>query len=50
VIDDFKKQEKAGEMSEDDHFRAKEELQKLVDSVNRKLEEMSTRKEEEINS
>jgi ribosome recycling factor len=50
VIDDFKKQEKDGEMSEDEHFTGKEELQKLVDEANRKFDELAANKEKEINS
>jgi ribosome recycling factor len=50
VIDDFKKQEKDGEMSEDEHFKGKEELQKLVDEANRKFDELAANKEKEINS
>ena len=36
------------EKSEDDAFRAKEELQKHVDEVNKKLEELFTKKEADI--
>lgn len=50
VIDDFKKQEKDGEMSEDEHFKGKEELQKLVDEANRKFDDLAANKEKEINS
>lgn len=50
VIDDFKKQEKDGDMSEDEHFKGKEELQKLVDEANRKFDELAAAKEKEINS
>jgi ribosome recycling factor len=50
VIDDFKKQEKDGDMSEDEHFKGKEELQKLVDEANRKFDELAANKEKEINS
>lgn len=50
VIDDFKKQEKDGEMSEDEHFKGKEELQKLVDEANKKFDELAAAKEKEINS
>ncbi|KND48914.1 MAG: ribosome recycling factor [Parcubacteria bacterium C7867-005] len=49
VLNDLDKKEKDGEMSKDDKFRAKEDLQKLVDEANRKLEDLSTRKEKEIN-
>lgn len=49
VHNDFKKQEKEGVLSEDEHHRAKEELQKLVTAANTKFEDMAKRKEEEIN-
>ena len=41
-------QEKEGEISEDEKFRSKEELQKHVDKANKTLEEMYERKEVEI--
>jgi len=50
LLNNFKKEEKEGEMSEDEHFKAKEELQKLVDEANRKFEELTAKKEKEINS
>ncbi len=40
--------EKAGGMGEDEKFRLKAELQKLVDGVNKKLSEAAERKEKEI--
>jgi ribosome recycling factor len=40
---------KAGEMSEDDRFSAKEELQRRVDACNRSLEVHYDQKEKEIN-
>ena len=43
------KQEKDGEISEDEKFRAKDELQKHVDGANKSLEEMAAKKEEELN-
>lgn len=42
--------EKAGGMGEDEKFRLKAELQKLVDAVNKKLSEAVERKEKEIAS
>ncbi len=48
VHGDADKQEKAGTMSKDDTFRTKADLQKMVDEVNRKLEELYTKKEKEI--
>lgn len=46
--DDIQKMEKEGDMSEDEKFRAKEEMQKIIDDANRRLEEVSERKEAEI--
>jgi len=40
--------EKAGEMGEDDKFRLKDEMQKIIDESNKKLEELVVKKEEEI--
>lgn len=45
---DIQAQEKAGEMSEDDKFRAKDELQKHIDTGNTALEELFNKKQEEI--
>lgn len=45
---DADKQEKAATMSKDDVFRAKQDLQKLVDEANRKLEELFNKKEVEV--
>ncbi|MFH1656326.1 MAG: ribosome recycling factor [Candidatus Nealsonbacteria bacterium] len=39
---------KSGEIREDDKFRAKDELQKVVDEYNKKVEEMGERKEKEM--
>lgn len=50
VLTDFKQQEKDGDMSEDEHFKGKEELQKFVDEANRKFDELAAAKEKEINS
>ncbi|MBP9697780.1 MAG: ribosome recycling factor [Candidatus Moranbacteria bacterium] len=44
-IQDF---EKSGEISEDDKFSGKDELQKVVDEYNQKLETARKKKEEEI--
>ena len=46
-LNNFDKKEKS-ELGEDDKFRLKNELQKLVDDLNRKLEELATKKEKEI--
>lgn len=40
--------EKKGDLSEDDRFRGKDELQKAVDEGNRVLEAMADKKEKEI--
>jgi ribosome recycling factor len=48
VHSDLEKQEKLGLLSKDDTFRGKTELQKLVDEVNKKLEELFIKKEKEI--
>ncbi|GMQ95398.1 MAG: ribosome recycling factor [Patescibacteria group bacterium] len=48
VWSDIQEKEREGELSEDDKFRLKDELQDIVDKVNKKLEEMAERKEKEI--
>ncbi len=40
--------EKSGDISEDDKFQGKDELQKVVDGYNQKLESIRKKKEEEI--
>lgn len=45
---DIQDREKAGDISEDDKFVGKEELQKVVDEYNQKLETLRKKKEEEI--
>lgn len=40
--------EKAGTISEDDKFNGKDELQKVVDEYNKKLEDIREKKEKEI--
>lgn len=45
---DIQSQEKAGEISEDEKFRYKDELQKYVDDANKSLEETFNKKEVEI--
>lgn len=44
----IQQEEKAGTLSEDDKFRAKDELQKLVDDGNAKFQELVDKKEKEI--
>ncbi|MEK7478103.1 MAG: ribosome recycling factor [Patescibacteria group bacterium] len=48
VWTDIQQQEKDGDISEDEKFIGKDELQKLVDEGNRKLDELAERKEKEI--
>jgi ribosome recycling factor len=48
VHSDVDRQEKASEMGKDDAFRAKQDLQKLVDETNKKLEDLYDKKEKEI--
>lgn len=50
VLTDFKQKEKDGDMSEDEHRKAKEELQKQVDAMNRRFEQLAEKKEAEINN
>ena len=50
VLNEFKRQEKDGEMSEDEHRKGKEELQKHVDEANGKFDVLAKKKEEEISS
>lgn len=45
---DIQEFEKAGEISEDDKFAGKEDLQKVIDEYNQKLEVLRKKKEEEI--
>lgn len=50
VWNDIQKQEKDKKMSEDEKFRAKEDMQKRVDASNKNLDGMLERKEKEIAS
>lgn len=45
---DLDKQEKAGDITEDDKFNEKERIQKLVEETNKKLEHLYAQKEAEI--
>lgn len=45
---EIQEQEKAGEIREDDKFKGKDELQKVVDEYNKKIEEIRKGKEQEI--
>lgn len=44
----LQKMEKEKSISEDDWFRSKEEVQKIVDEFNKKIKEIADKKEEEI--
>jgi len=46
--DEIQEKFREGKIREDDKFRAKDELQDLVDEYNKKIEELGERKEEEI--
>lgn len=48
VWKDIQDLERAGSISEDDKFHGKDELQKLVDQYNEKVETLRKKKEEEI--
>lgn len=48
VWEDIQEKEKRGELTEDDKFRLKDELQKLVDATNNILENATSKKEIEI--
>ncbi|MBC7836611.1 ribosome recycling factor [Acetobacteraceae bacterium] len=50
IWNDIQKQEKDKKISEDDKFRAKEDMQKRVDAANTKLDDALERKEKEITS
>jgi ribosome recycling factor len=50
VWNDIQKKEKDGAMSEDDKFRAKDEMQKRVDASGKQFDEALARKEKEIAS
>lgn len=48
VWHDIQVKERGGEISEDEKFRLKDQLQKLVDGANRGFDEVGKRKEKEI--
>ncbi|MBI1975785.1 MAG: ribosome recycling factor [Candidatus Vogelbacteria bacterium] len=48
VWSDIQARERASELSEDDKFRLKDELQKLVTGANERLDTLATKKENEI--
>lgn len=45
---EIQEMERKGEVREDDKFRAKDELQKLVDDYNKKIEDLKKNKEDEV--
>jgi ribosome recycling factor len=48
IWDDIQGQEKKGTIGEDDKFRYKDEMQKIIDGANKNLEETGSKKEKEI--
>jgi len=50
AMKDLKAKEKAGGIGEDEVFRHEKEIQKFVDDMNKKLDELYSRKEKEITS
>lgn len=50
TMKDIEAQEKKGGMGEDDKFRYKNEMQKIIDDANKNLEMLFEKKEKEINS
>jgi ribosome recycling factor len=45
---EIQEMEKKGEMREDDKFRAKDDLQKMIDDFNEKIEDLKKNKEQDI--
>jgi len=50
IWEDIQKKEKEKEISEDDKFRAKDDMQKIIDEGNRILDAMVEKKEKEISN
>ncbi len=48
IMKDIDKAEKSGDISEDEKFTQKEQVQKLVDDTNKQLEAIFTKKEQEL--
>ncbi|MDD2696717.1 MAG: ribosome recycling factor [Candidatus Pacebacteria bacterium] len=46
--EEIQEKTKTGEIREDDKFRAKDELQKLVDDYNKKIEDVGEKKKKEV--
>ena len=47
-LGEIDRKEKEGDLSKDDKFRLRGDLQKLVDEINMKLEDLASKKEKEI--
>jgi len=50
VWSDIQKKEKEGSLTEDEKFRFKEDMQKIIDTANKELDDMLLRKEREISN
>lgn len=50
VWEEIQETEKAGDMSEDDKFRLKDELQKIIDEANNSLDRIYLKKEVEVSN
>ncbi len=48
VWDDIQKKEKEGKLTEDEKFKGKEELQKIIDEANKRLEASFEKKQKEV--
>ena len=48
IWEDVQAKEKGGKLTEDEKFRAKEELQKVVDEINKSLEASFEKKQKEV--
>jgi len=48
IWDDVQKKEREGKLTEDEKFRAKDELQKIIDEINRSLEASFEKKQKEV--
>ena len=48
IWDEIQKSEKEGKMTEDEKFKAKDDLQKVIDEINQKLESVFDKKEHEV--
>ncbi len=48
IWDEIQKLEKEGKITEDEKFKGKEDLQKIIDEINQKLESVFDKKEKEV--